>query len=121
MVTILSAGPIEGTIGSDPQTINCMATTTMIVRSDLLSFSWIGPGGSVITNNSRVAIKPTTSVNNTYTSTLQFDYLSDSDGGIYICIVTFFNVNGSNSVVIDPPPTDCEFIAMWENCSYWHL
>ena len=105
MVTISPPGPIEDTTVGDPQALTCMATTTMMVRSDLLTFMWIKQGG-VITSNGRVTIQPTTSVNNMYMSVLQFEYLTESDGGIYTCNVTFLTVNGSSSVEIEPP--DCE-------------
>ena len=49
-----------------------------------------------------------------YTSTLQFDYLTETDGGNYNCTVQLFNVNGSNSVEIETP--DCEYILI--NCHY---
>ena len=107
MVTISPPGPIEDATVGDPQIFTCMATITMMVRSDLLMFMWIKQGGGVITSDGRVTIQPTTSMNNIYMSVLQFDYLIESDGGIYTCNVTFFNVSGSNSVEMEPP--DCEF------------
>ena len=106
MVTISPPGPIEDATVGDPQLFTCMAATTMMVRSDLLMFMWIKQG-ETITNNTRVTIQSATPINNTYMSVLQFDYLIESDGGIYTCNVTFFNVKGSNSVEIEPP--DCEF------------
>ena len=107
MVTISPPGPIEDTTVGDPQILTCMATITTMVRSDLLMFMWIKQGEGAITSDDRVTIQPTTSVNNIYMSVLQFDYLIESDGGIYTCNVRFLTVNGSSSVEIDPP--DCEF------------
>ena len=107
MVTISPPGPIEDATVGVPEEFTCMATTTMMVRSDLLTFMWIKQGEGVITSNGRVTIQPATSVNNMYMSVLQFDYLIESDGGIYTCNVTFLTVNRSSSVVIEPP--DCEY------------
>ena len=107
MVTISPPSPITGTTVGESLSINCMATTTTAVQADLLMFDWTGPGGGgAITNNDRMTIQPTTSVGNVYTSTLQFDYLTETDGGIYSCTVHLFNVNGSISVEIESP--DCE-------------
>ena len=61
----------------------------------------------MITSNGRVTIQPLTSMNNMYMSVLQFNDMIESDGGIYVCNVTFFNVNGSDFVEIDTP--DCEY------------
>ena len=107
MVTISPPGPIENATVGDPLTVTCMATTTMMVRSDLLTFMWIKQGGGIIISNSSVTIQPVTSVNNMYMSVLQFNDLIESDGGIYVCNVTFLNVNGSDSVEIETP--DCEY------------
>ena len=107
MVTISPPGPIEDTTVGNPQELTCIATTTVMVRSNLLTFMWIKQGEGIITSNSRMTIQPVTFVNNMYMSVLQFEYFLESDGGIYICNVTFFNVTGSNSVEIEPP--DCEY------------
>ena len=107
MVTISPTGPIENATVGNPLTLTCMATTTMTVRSDLLTFMWIKQGEGIITSNARVTIQPVASVNNMYMSVLQFNDLIESDGDIYVCNVTFFNVNGSDSVEIETP--DCEY------------
>ena len=107
MVTISPSGPIENATVGDPLIVTCMATTTMTVRSDLLIFMWNKQGEGIIISNGSVTIQPVTFVNNTYMSVLQFNDLIESDGGIYVCNVTFFNVNGSDSVEIETP--DCEY------------
>ena len=109
MVTISPLSPITGTTVGERLSIDCMATTTTAVQADLLMFVWTGSGGA-ITSNDRMTIQPTTSVGNVYTSTLQFDYLTETDGGIYNCTVHFFNVSGSSLVRIEPP--DCECIVI---------
>ena len=107
VVIISPPGPIENATVGNPQRLTCMATTTMTVRSDLLIFMWIKQGEGIITSNGRVTIESVIPVNNMYMSVFQFNDLIESDGGIYVCNVTFFNVNGSDSVVIETP--DCEY------------
>ena len=70
-----------------PQVINCIVGTVSGVESSSVMISWMGPGvGSVISDN-RVTISPTTSSGNTYTSSVQFDYLVEEDDGTYTCNV----------------------------------
>ena len=108
MVTISPPGPIEDTTVGDSQTISCIANKTIMVNADLLMFAWTGPQGH-ITSNGRVTIQPTiAAINNVYISTLEFDYLIESDGGNYTCNVAFFTVYGFSSVEIESP--DCEYI-----------
>ena len=108
MVTISPPGPIEDTTVGDSQTISCIANKTVMVNADLLMFAWTGPQGRITnTNNDRVTIQPTiAAMNNVYISTLEFDYLIESDSGNYTCNVTFFTVYGFSSVEIEFP--DCE-------------
>ena len=63
--------------------------------------NWMGPGGDTITNDSRVAIKPTTSSGNNYTSSIQFSYLMKGDEGTYMCNVMILETSGSASVVLE--------------------
>ena len=109
VVTISPPSPILGTTVGEGLSINCTVTTTTMVQADLLMFVWTGPRGA-ITSNDTMIIQPTTSVGNVYTSTLQFDHLTETDGGIYNCTVHLFNVNGSSSVEIESP--DCECIVI---------
>ena len=73
-------------VGS-PQDIQCIVSTVSGVELSSVMISWMGPGGEFITNDSRVTISPTTSSGNNYTSSLQFTYLMEGDGGIYTCHV----------------------------------
>ena len=100
-------GPIEGTRVGNSLSIDCIAITNVEVVASLLMFAWTGPEGTIV-NDGRVSIQSTTSVGNMYTSTLWFDSVTEADGGNYTCTVQFFNVNGSNSIQIEPP--DCKFI-----------
>ena len=81
-----------------PQVINCTVSTVSGVESSSVMISWMGPGGSSLLNDSRVTINPTTSISNTYTSSLHFVYLMEGDEGIYTCNVMILEANGSQSV-----------------------
>ena len=83
---------------SNPQVITCTVSTVSGVESSSVMISWNGPGGVVITNDSRVTISPTTSSGNTYTSSLQFIYLMEGDEGTYTCNVMILDASGSQSV-----------------------
>ena len=107
MITILPPSPIEETVVGDPLVIDCIATTPVAVDVNLLNFTWNNPGGDIITNDSRINIHPTISMENMYVSSLQFHHLIISDGGTYTCNVRFFNVTGSLSVIMEPPDCEC--------------
>ena len=109
MITSLPPSPIQETVVGDPLVIDCIATTPVAVDVNLLNFTWIspGPGGDMITNDSRITIHPTIAIANMYVSSLQFNHLIISDGGTYMCNVRFFDVMGSLSVVMDPPDCEC--------------
>lgn len=106
-----------GTTVGEGLNVDCMATTTtavqadLLMQADLLRLVWTGPRGA-ITNNDRITIQPIISMGNVHTSTLQFDYLTETDGGNYRCTVHLFNVNRSSSVEIESP--DCECITIRE-------
>ena len=85
-----------------PQMIQCIANTTTVLDVDLVMFTWIRPGGDIITSDSRVTINPTTSSGNNYTSSIQFTYLMEGDEGTYMCNVTIFGITGSALVVLEP-------------------
>jgi len=61
----------------------------------------MGPGGNILTNDSIVAISPTSSGDNNYTSSVQFTYLMEGDNGIYTCNVMILETNESASVVLE--------------------
>ena len=73
-------------VGS-PHDIQCIVSTVSGVELSSVMISWMGPKGESITNDSRVTISPTTSSGNNYTSSLQFTYLMEGDGGMYTCNV----------------------------------
>ena len=104
-VIFIPPGPIKGTRVGNSLSIDCVAVTNVEVVASLLMFVWTGPNGTII-NDGRVSIQSATSMGNMYTSTLQFNNLTETDGGNYTCTVQFFNVNGSNSTQIESP--DCK-------------
>ena len=70
------------------QAIAC--TATLLPGEDAnnsLVFTWTAPDGVNI-NDERVTIMPTAANGNNYTSVLQFDYLTESDVGVYKCDIT---------------------------------
>ena len=83
---------------SSPQVINCTVSTVNGVDLNSLIISWNGPAEDPVTTNCRVAIKLLSSINNTYISSLQFDYLMEGDEGMYTCNVMILEASGSNSV-----------------------
>ena len=82
------------------QVISCTAITSTLLD---VVFEWEGPEGDSITNDSRVIISQTTSINDTYISDLQFAYLMEEDEGNYTCTVSLMSamsVSGSDSIQI---------------------
>ena len=72
----------------NPEEIICTVSDAVGVELNLVMISWMGPGGEIITNSSRVTISPTTSSGNDFTSRLLFEYLMEGDNGMYTCNVT---------------------------------
>ena len=96
-VTISPSSPIQEAMVGSPQVINCTVSTVNGVESSLVMFNWMGPGGGPITTDCRVTIGPTVISINTYTSSLQFDYLVEGDEGTYTCKVMILESSGSDS------------------------
>ena len=83
------------------QMIQCTVSTDGVDFGSIM-ISWMGPGGDTITSDSRVTINPTTSSDNTYTSSIQFTYLMEGDEGIYTCnVMSSTGASGSKSVEIE--------------------
>ena len=99
-VSVIPFGSIvDGIVGS-PQEIHCTVSTVSGVKSHLVLISWMGPVGVTITNDSRVTISPTISINNDYISTLEFAYLMEGDEGIYTCDVMILETTASDVIAI---------------------
>ena len=106
-VTISPSGPIQGSVVGNPQIIQCRVTTVSGVESSSVVINWMGPGGDSITNNSRVAIGPTSSSGNNHTSSLQFIYLMEGDNGTYTCNVMILEVIDLTSVILEALTSEC--------------
>ena len=71
-----------------PQVIICTVSTVHGVESSEVMISWFIPEGSIDETNGRVSVGSVTDEgNNTYTSSLQFDYFMEGDEGLYSCTV----------------------------------
>ena len=80
--------------------IQCTAYTDEMINPNNVTVSWTGPNGT-ITNNSRLTIASTISNGTSYTSTLQFSYLSEDDEGEYNCSLVVFGTElKSESIVL---------------------
>ena len=74
-------------------------------------------GGGLITssnNSNRVSISPTTTNDSSFTSTLQFDYVTEEDDGIYVCTVVILETDVSEFVEIET------FHGEWVTYMYAH-
>ena len=97
-VTISPSGPIQNATVGSRQVIDCTVSTVSGVESSSVMISWMGPGGGSVMTDSRVTIIPTTSSGNTYTSSLQFTYLLQSDEGTHTCNIMILQTSASESV-----------------------
>ena len=95
-VSVVPYSSIQGAIVGSPQEIHCTVSTVSGVEPSLVLISWIGPKRDNFTNNSRVTISPTISINNDYISTLEFTYLMEGDEGIYTCEVMILETTASD-------------------------
>ena len=87
-ISSILAVPVNGIVG-DPQDILCLVVTTSVLDPSIVTSSWTGPN-SVIAKDDRVKVNMTFD-NNIYTTILHFDYLWESDEGVYTCNVTTSN------------------------------
>ena len=63
-VIISPVGPIQKVTMDGPLVIDCIVTTVSGVEIISVSISWTGPEETMVTNDSRVTISPTTSSGN---------------------------------------------------------
>jgi len=82
----------------DLLTLECMVSTVRGVEFDSVMISWMGPGGRIDADGSRVIVNLITSSNNVYTSIVQFTYLMEGDNGTYTCNVMVLEVPGTVSI-----------------------
>ena len=86
----------------DPLLVQCIVDTVDGVEPSLVNISWMGPGGDLIVNTSRVTVSQITSSDNTYNRSLIFTQLFEDDVGIYTCSVLIFENNRSSSFDLQP-------------------
>ena len=93
-VTISPSTSIQGAIVGSPQVITCRVTTVHGVASNSVMITWMGPGGSIISDNSdsRMTSSATTISDTSYTNRLQFAYLMEGDEGTYACSVRILDI-----------------------------
>ena len=88
-ISMQPSGFFSGIIG-EKQDIVCSVTITSTIDPSLVVLIWMN-ASSIITSDSRVTIIPTNVTANshsfTYTTTIQFAYLTEADEGNYICNV----------------------------------
>jgi len=101
----------------DTLTLECLISTVRGVEFDSVLISWMGPEGDAITNNSRVAISPTSSSGNNYTSSIQFTYLMEGDNGTYTCNVMILETDESASIVLEKFTSKYK---LWGGMAYSH-
>ncbi|XP_065915772.1 hemicentin-1-like [Dysidea avara] len=99
-VSVIPFESIQGAMVGSPQEILCTVSTVSGVELSSIMINWIGPGGGTITNDSRVTISPTISVNNDYISTLEFTYLTEGDEGAYTCAVMLLETTAAKIIEI---------------------
>ena len=80
------------------QLVGCRATTVRGVELNAVQFSWMGPTGNTLINNTRVAILPKRQHQNNFSSEVLFDYLREGDQGVYTCTVVILNARVSASL-----------------------
>ena len=104
-VTISPPGPLQGVVGNS-LVLACIVGTLIGVELNAVLISWLdNEGNSLMMDDSRLSISPTTSIgNNTFTSSFSFDFLMDgdfSDEGTYTCNVMILDASGNDSFVIE--------------------
>lgn len=100
ILDIVPFSPIEDGMVGSPQEMHCTVGTVNGVFFNSVRISWTSPKGNIITNNSRIIIDPTTSIDNDYISTLRFAYLMEGDDGLYICNVMILETYESQIIEI---------------------
>ena len=98
MVTVSPVAPIQGAMVGSPQVINCTVSTVDGVQFSSVMISWMGPRGAITTNGRVTVGSVNNDGSNNYSSSLQFDYLSEGDEGNYTCNVMILDASSSQSV-----------------------
>ena len=80
----------------DPLLVQCIVDTVDGVEPSLVNISWMGPGGTLIVNSSRVTVSQIKPSDNTYNRSLHFTSLFENNAGVYMCIVMILEANESS-------------------------
>ena len=97
---------MKGSAGSmtmgKPYSIQCNVHMSEKVDSNIIKIYWSGPNGSIITNDSRINIHSTVSVDGIiHNSTLQLLYFSQNDSGSFVCNVTLVDTTLSQTFELE--------------------
>ena len=85
----------------DPLLVQCIVDTVDGVEPSLVNINWMGPGGDLIVNTSRVTVSQITSSGNTYNCSLHFTSLFEDDEGMYTCLVMILETKGFHSFEVE--------------------
>ena len=103
MISTSPVAPIQRAMVGSSQVINCTVSTVDGVESNSVMIGWIGPRGAITTNGRVTVGSVNNDGSNNYSSSLQFDYLSEGDEGNYTCNVMISGTSASASVELQPP------------------
>jgi len=81
----------------DPLLVQCIVDTVDGVEPSLVNINWMGPGGDLIVNTSRVTVSQITFSGNIYNRSLLFMKLIEGDEQTYTCSASILEMNISNS------------------------
>jgi len=96
-ITTSPSGTVQGAMVGDPLLVQCIVETVDGVEPSLVNINWMGAGGDLIVNTSRVTVSQITSSGNTYNSSLHFASLFEDDSGVYLCSVMILETNESSA------------------------
>ena len=85
----------------DPLLVQCIVDTVDGVEPSLVNINWMGPGGDLIVNTSRVTVSQITYRDTTYNSSLHFNSLSEDNEGMYRCLVMILETKGFHSFEVE--------------------
>ena len=101
-ITTSPSGTVQGAIVGDPLLVQCIVDTVDGVEPSLVNINWMGSGGNLIVNTSRVTVRQIISSENTYNRCLIFTKLFEDDAGIYTCNVLILKTKGLSNFELQP-------------------
>ena len=101
-ISFQPSGFLQGTVG-EMQDIICSVTISSAVDPDSVELTWTD-ANNIVTADNRVTIISTNITENsfsfTYTTAIQFAYLTQDDGGSFTCNIAVENMMESRSVAL---------------------